>query len=138
MDDEGFDALFFAHASRLVRLAGLLGAADPEDVVQEAFAKVYAARHRLDDQTRAVPYLNRVVVNEVRDRHRRSSVARRDAHLLVVRDQHLPAFDTGDRSAVLAELRALPPDSGRPWCCATGSTCRSPPSPTRWACARAP
>ena len=108
MDDEGFDALFFAHASRLVRLAGLLGAADPEDVVQEAFAKVYAARHRLDDQTRAVPYLNRVVVNEVRDRHRRSSVARRDAHLLVVRDQHLPAFDTGDRSAVLAELRALP------------------------------
>ncbi len=109
MDDEDFDALFFAHASRLVRLAALLGAADPEDVVQEAFAKVYAARHRLDDQTRAVPYLNRVVVNEVRDRHRRSSVARRDAHLLVVRDHAPAAFDTGDRSAVLAELRALPP-----------------------------
>lgn len=109
MDDEEFDALFFAHASRLVRLAALLGAADPEDVVQEAFAKVYAARHRLDDQARAVPYLNRVVVNEVRDRHRRSSVARRAAHLLADPDHGLPAFDIGDRSAVLAELRALPP-----------------------------
>ena len=36
VDDE-FAALFRRHATRLVRLAYLLGADDPEDVAQEAF-----------------------------------------------------------------------------------------------------
>ena len=34
---EAFDALFFGHAARMVRLARLLGDDDPEDVVQESF-----------------------------------------------------------------------------------------------------
>lgn len=33
MDDDEFATLFYAHATRLVRLASLLGDNDPEDVV---------------------------------------------------------------------------------------------------------
>ena len=44
---DAFDALFFGHAARMVRLARLLGDDDPEDVVQESFCKLYAARSRL-------------------------------------------------------------------------------------------
>ena len=66
MEGDGFDELFFGHAARLVRLAALLGDRDPEDVVQEAFCRVYAARDRLlRDERKLVAYLNRVVVNEV-------------------------------------------------------------------------
>ncbi len=108
--DVDFDALFFAHAARLVRLAALLGDDDPEDVVQEAFCKLYAARARLHaDEAKVVAYLNKIVVNEVRSRHRRRLVARRDAHLLVGADvpDHAPGHD--DRSAVGQALAALPP-----------------------------
>lgn len=101
-----FDQLFFAHAGRLVRLAGLLGAADPEDVVQEVFARVYAGRSRLTSS--AAGYLTRSVVNEVRDRHRRSAVARRGAHLLVQPEVRAAGYDAGDRVAVLAALANLP------------------------------
>jgi RNA polymerase sigma factor (sigma-70 family) len=104
--DDGFDALFFAHAGRLVRLAALLGAADPEDVVQEAFARVFAARSRLTGDGGA--YLTRVVVNEVRDRHRRLGVARRGAHLVARPDVAPEAHDVGERAAVLAALARLP------------------------------
>ena len=43
-----FDALFVANARRITRLAALLGAADPEDLAQEAFCRLYQARGRLD------------------------------------------------------------------------------------------
>src|SRR6476619_8033271 len=82
-----FGALFFAHASRLVRLAALLGDDDPEDVVQESFCKLYSARGRLRaDDAEVVSYLNKIVVNEVRSRQRRRQVSRRDAHLLTTVD----------------------------------------------------
>lgn len=103
---DGFDQLFFGHAGRLVRLAALLGAADPEDVVQEVFARVFAGRSRLTGS--AGGYLTRAVVNEVRDRHRRSAVAQRRAHLLVQPEAVPPGYDVGERAAVLAALAALP------------------------------
>ncbi len=83
VDDDHFERLFFAHVTRLVRLAGFLGASDPEDVVQEAYCKVFAGRSRLlGDGEAAAGYLNRTVVNEVRDRHRRARVAKGKVHLL--------------------------------------------------------
>ncbi len=109
MDEDRFSRLFFDHAARLVRLAALLGAADAEDVVQEAYTKVYSARARLtdaDDDT--VRYLNRTVVNEVRDRHRRADVARRKAHLTQSRQPVRAPWETSDRVAVVDGLRALP------------------------------
>jgi DNA-directed RNA polymerase specialized sigma24 family protein len=51
-EPDRFGALFFAHAPRLVRLAALLGDDDPEDVVQESFCKLYAARGRLQGRGR--------------------------------------------------------------------------------------
>jgi RNA polymerase sigma factor (sigma-70 family) len=108
--DEAFDALFFAHAGRLVRLARLLGDDDPEDVVQESFCKLYAARSRLrDEDDRNVAYLNRIVVNEARSRHRRRTTARRDSHLLrEEQDQRDPLERLGDRSVVVDALGQLP------------------------------
>jgi DNA-directed RNA polymerase specialized sigma24 family protein len=38
--------LFAARYPELVRLAGLLGADDPEDIAQEAFARLFRARPR--------------------------------------------------------------------------------------------
>ncbi|MGZ5417565.1 MAG: RNA polymerase sigma factor [Nocardioides sp.] len=107
VDQDRFGDVFFAHAARLVRLAALLGDEDPEDVVQEAFCKLYNARTRLRGPN-PVPYLNRIIVNEVRDRHRRRGVARRDAHLLVAADVAPTGLDTGDREAVLDAMAALP------------------------------
>ena len=75
-DVVAYERFFRANAVRLVRLAWLLGAPDPEDVAQEAFCRVFAARSRLrgiDDS--AVPYLNRTVVNLVRSGARRSAMA---------------------------------------------------------------
>ncbi len=105
-----FGALFFAHASRLVRLAALLGDDDPEDVVQESFCKLYAARGRLKaDDAKVVAYLNRIVVNEVRSRHRRRQVARRDAHLFTTADLPDPIAVQGDRRAVVEALAGVSP-----------------------------
>jgi RNA polymerase sigma factor (sigma-70 family) len=108
--EDRFGDVFFAHAGRLVRLARLLGDDDPEDVVQESFLKLYGARDRLRrDDDQVVAYLNRIVVNEVRSRHRRRVVARRDAHLLLVDEPHDPHLRHGDREAVVLALAGLPP-----------------------------
>jgi RNA polymerase sigma factor (sigma-70 family) len=105
-----FGALFFAHASRLVRLAALLGDDDPEDVVQESFCKLYAARGRLEaEDAKVVAYLNKIVVNEVRSRHRRRQVARRDAHLFTTVDLADPTVVHGDRRAVVEALAGVSP-----------------------------
>ena len=103
-EPDRFGALFFAHAPRLVRLAALLGDDDPEDVVQDSFCKLYAARGRLQaDDAKVVAYLNKIVVNEVRSRQRRQQVARRDAHLLTTVDMG----DMADPTAVHDDRRAV-------------------------------
>ncbi|UYM06491.1 sigma-70 family RNA polymerase sigma factor [Solicola gregarius] len=106
-DDAEFAAMFQGHATRVVRLAALLGADDPEDVAQEAFCRLYAARDRVDD--RAVAYLNRIVVNEVRSRHRRNQTARRARLQLVELPtpiEHAGAY--AERSAVIDAINTLP------------------------------
>ena len=108
-EPDRFGALFFAHAARLVRLAALLGDDDPEDVVQESFCKLYAARGRLRaEDAEVVSYLNKIVVNEVRGRQRRRQVARRDAHLLTTAETTDPTAVHGDRRAVVEALAGLP------------------------------
>jgi len=103
-EPDRFGALFFAHAPRLVRLAALLGDDDPEDVVQDSFCKLYAARGRLQaEDAKVVSYLNKIVVNEVRSRQRRQQVARRDAHLLTTVDMG----DMGDPTAVHDDRRTV-------------------------------
>jgi RNA polymerase sigma factor (sigma-70 family) len=100
-----FDEVYVGHVARLVRLAALLGAEDPEDVVQEAFCRLYAARSRVREPE-LVAYLNRIVVNEVRSRARRHRVALGKRHLLAMSDSSPGA--SSDRAAVIAELARLP------------------------------
>lgn len=97
-----YEAFFRRHAVRAVRLAALLGAEVPEDIAQEAFCLVFAARTRLravDDS--AAPYLNRTVVNLGRSRGRRDVVARRTPPAVQV-------VDSAERQAAhRADLRRV-------------------------------
>jgi RNA polymerase sigma factor (sigma-70 family) len=107
--DEEFHELFFGHAARVTRLATLLGAEDPEDVAAESFCRLYAARSRLRGQeTDIVAYLNRIVVNDVRDRARRRRTAQERAHLLAAAVVPPPAGAEGNRVAVITALRSVP------------------------------
>ena len=107
--DDRFAALFHTHAARLVRLAALLGDPDPEDVVQEAFCKVYGARAGVRDGVdgNVVGYLHTAVVNLVRGRHRRRETARGKQHLVLV-DAVVPVGEPENRTAVMAALAGLP------------------------------
>src|ERR1700733_10838811 len=55
------EELFRARYLEMVRLAGLLGADDPEDIAQEAFTRLM--RRHLDEPRAAVGYLRAIVVN---------------------------------------------------------------------------
>jgi RNA polymerase sigma factor (sigma-70 family) len=111
--DSAFVAVFRTNATRVVRLAALLGAADPEDAAQEAFVRLYAVYgSRIAADADAGPYLNRVVVNLVRSRQRRVVVAGRRLADLAVASVHdsaeVTAVRRADRHEVLAALAALP------------------------------
>lgn len=113
---EDFRALFDGHATRVVRLAVLLGAEDPEDVAQEAFCRLFEKRDVLRGGiTEAGAYLNRTVVNLVRDRHRRSMTHRRLGLLSRRDDERLApsAEELGvradDRRRVTVALNAIAP-----------------------------
>ncbi|TCC31449.1 sigma-70 family RNA polymerase sigma factor [Kribbella sindirgiensis] len=99
-----FETLFRTEAGRLVRLAHLLGAEDPEDVVQEAFCRLYDVRQQRE-VANPTAYLSRIVVNEVRSRRRRRLLG--DRKVL-----HLGTAEPADEHVVRTEsvrglLRAL-------------------------------
>ena len=108
MAEDQFTELFSAHAGRLVRLAALLDDDDPEDAAAEAFCKFYKARRRTGPDDRGVGYLNRILLNEVRDRHRHRGIERRDAHLVAVPSTVPPGSDLGDHDLVVRALATLP------------------------------
>lgn len=88
--------LFRARYPEMVRLADLLGADDPEDIAQEAFARLIRKHGSLRDPDAAVAYVRASVVNLTRNRHR---------HLRVVR-QRTPAGrpeDSSEQAAILRE-----------------------------------
>ncbi|EOD69657.1 SigE family RNA polymerase sigma factor [Amycolatopsis vancoresmycina] len=72
-----FHDLFREHFGRLTRLAHLLGADDPENVVQEAFVKLHQRWDTLADHERVAGYLRTTVVNMSRSRTRHLKVVRR-------------------------------------------------------------
>jgi RNA polymerase sigma-70 factor (sigma-E family) len=90
--------LYAAHRLRLVRLAVLLvdDLESAEDVVQDVFTRLQQG-WRLDDQNKALAYLQRAVVNGCRSALRR----RRTARLYVVPHEGHSAGP--DDAAVLAE-----------------------------------
>lgn len=72
-----FEALFTTQFPIMFRLAHLLGAADPENVAQEAFVRLHARWRHLADPTRAGGYLRATVVNLCRSAARHDAVAAR-------------------------------------------------------------
>ncbi|WP_173097735.1 RNA polymerase sigma factor [Actinomadura verrucosospora] len=113
VDEASFTALFNAHYGPLVRLAGLLGADDPEDIAQDAFARYYRKRRRLRDDAAAFAYLRSTVCNLTRNRRRHLGVVRRALPVLFARsDEDVPADFTAlvreEHRELLAALDALP------------------------------
>jgi RNA polymerase sigma factor (sigma-70 family) len=68
--------LFRARYPEMVRLADLLGADDPEDIAQEAFARLIRKHDSVRDPNAAVGYVRATVCNLVRNRHRHLRVVR--------------------------------------------------------------
>src|ERR1700759_2030333 len=101
--------LFRAPYPEMVRLADLLGADDPEDIAQEAFARLIRKTGSLRDPAAALAYVRSTVCTLVRNRHRPLRVARQrtpsgpdeasSEHAVMIRE---------DRRELLAALAALP------------------------------
>src|ERR1700689_3035619 len=72
----GVSGLFRARYPEMVRLADLLGADDPEDIAQEAFARLIRKQGSLRDPAAALAYVRTTVCNLVRNRHRHLRIAR--------------------------------------------------------------
>lgn len=77
--------LFLAEGNALVRLARIFtddrNAA--EDLVQEAFVRLYRSAHRIRDPEKAAPYLRSIVLNLARDHNRRGLMSLRHQEALV-------------------------------------------------------
>jgi DNA-directed RNA polymerase specialized sigma24 family protein len=69
-DQADIEGLFRTRYLEMVRLAGLLGADDPEDIAQEAFTRLVNKEPDLGDAQAALAYLRAIVVNLTRNRHR--------------------------------------------------------------------
>ncbi|MEO3975042.1 SigE family RNA polymerase sigma factor [Streptomyces sp. CAU 1734] len=93
--------LFERHYTSMLRLAALLGADDPENIVAEAYYEIYRKWRRLRDADRAESYLRSVVCNLTRMRIR---------HLQIVRKHTGPP---PDGQVVSAEYTALLQDDQR-------------------------
>ena len=110
--DELVNDLFRAHAVTLVRVATLLLGDQPsaEDVVQDAFLRLYRSLPRLRDPGKAVGYLRVSVVNGSRSvlRARRRALLRRVQHQPAVWSAESAVMAGEDRRAVLAAVSRLP------------------------------
>jgi RNA polymerase sigma-70 factor (sigma-E family) len=111
VDEGSFAAVFNAHHRRAVRLAYLL-VSDPylaEDVVSEAFAKVYV-RWRKGEVRDVGAYVRRAVANEANSRLRRRYLERRVAGERCGDDRgvRLVDEDTADRDVVWQAIERLP------------------------------
>jgi len=110
--DEALRWLFEEQYLSLVRLAALLtdDRETAEDVVQEAFVRMYRAWDRVRDVSAASPYLRSIVLNLARSGLRRKLVARRRGRNVGV-DAASAEEDVlirEDQRAVVDVLRSLP------------------------------
>ena len=106
----GVAALFRARYPEMVRLADLLGADDPEDIAQEAFARLLRKQGSLRNPDAALAYVRASVCNLTRNRHRHLRVVR----LRTPAGRHEDSSEQAvllkeDHREVLAALAGLPP-----------------------------
>lgn len=77
--------LYDEQAVALVRLARIFtdDRAGAEDIVQEAFIRLFHATHRIESPDRAVSYLRSIVLNLVRDENRRGLMSLRHQDAMI-------------------------------------------------------
>jgi RNA polymerase sigma-70 factor (sigma-E family) len=104
--------LYLAHYSALVRLAALLldDPASCEDIVQEAYVRVWARQAKVRDQAKLLAYLRQSVLNLSRSalRRRRVAAAHRPVGPEASSAADLEAISAFAGQAVVAAMRRLP------------------------------
>ncbi|MEU5347955.1 MULTISPECIES: sigma-70 family RNA polymerase sigma factor [unclassified Streptomyces] len=103
--------LFEVHYSSMLRLAVLLGADDPENVVAEAYYQIYRKWRRLRDAEAAEAYLRSTVCNLTRMRIRHLQVARKHVEKPpsdVVASAESTALLHDDQRVLIDALQQLP------------------------------
>ncbi|WAU81783.1 sigma-70 family RNA polymerase sigma factor [Streptomyces sp. Qhu-G9] len=103
--------LFEVHYSSMLRLAVLLGADDPENVVAEAYYQIYRKWRRLRDAGAAEAYLRSTVCNLTRMRIRHLQVARKHVEKPptdVVASAESTALLHDDQRVLIDALQQLP------------------------------
>jgi RNA polymerase sigma factor (sigma-70 family) len=102
--------LFDQHYTSMLRLATLLGADDPENIVAEAYYQLYRKWRKLRSPEAAKAYLQSVVCNLTRMHIRRLQTARKhtEPHADSVVSAESTALLHDDQRAVVAALRNLP------------------------------
>lgn len=110
--DEAVTSLYAAHYRSLVRMAALLlrDGGEAEEVVQDAFVRLYGALDRIEDDAATPAYLRSIVMNGARSKLRHRQVVRRHPP---TPDPHAEAADAGavlheDQREVIEALRTLP------------------------------
>jgi RNA polymerase sigma-70 factor (sigma-E family) len=109
------DELFRSEGASLVRLARLFtdDRAAAEDLVQEAFVRLYRSAHRIRDPHRAAPYLRSIVLNLARDHNRRGLMSLR--HYEAITPEATPdapedrILIDAQQARVIEALRSLSP-----------------------------
>lgn len=102
--------LFDLHYPSMLRLATLLGAEDPENIVAEAFYQIYRKWRKLRSADAATSYLRSVVCNLTRMQIRHRQVARKHVETTVdsVVSAESSALLRDDQRALVSALRQLP------------------------------
>lgn len=109
------EKMYHAEAANLVRLARLFtdDRTGAEDIVQEAFIRLYRSADRIKDQAKSAAYLRSIVLNLVRDTNRRGLLSLR--HQDAMRDDREPelpdqvAMRTEAQEEVLNALTEISP-----------------------------
>lgn len=110
--EAGVARLFELHYSSMLRLAVLLGADDPENVVAEAYYQIYRKWRRLRDAEAAEAYLRSTVCNLTRMRIRHLQVARKHVETPAAQEPVASAESTAllhdDQRVLIVALQQLP------------------------------
>jgi RNA polymerase sigma-70 factor (sigma-E family) len=108
------ETLFRQEGAALVRLARLFtdDRAAAEDLVQEAFVRLYRSAARIRDQGKAASYLRSIVLNLARDHNRRGLMSLRHQESLTPEaSSEAPedrALVDAEQARVVEALRSLP------------------------------
>ncbi len=110
--DQGVRDLYARTHADMVRFAAFLtgDVHVAEDVAHEAYVRVFDAWDRIEQHDRIDAYLKATIVNLVRGKHRRDTVAERHrgAHLTLVASAEETALGRFGRDRVLAAVADLP------------------------------